>query len=1123
MQQTLFNQNYLLSVKVSFWRLFLLSILMCLFTQALVAQVVLSLTSSGQTGITNTWTNTTGEPIRVRITAQGGGGGKESRNLGGCTGAIIEGEFIVQPCEKLLAIAGAKGGNSGENNNNRGNGGGGGAGSGVVNTTSSELLILAAGGTGAPKFSSGLGGSGSLGGSGDGGGAGVWSTGGGGFNGPGLISSSNGCSSSGGQVRLTGISPGGFRCSFFSQSGSGGSGMGGGGGASDLAGGGGGYTGGSGGSSIFGPYTAATSYNVGTNQVNTNGANDTEPNDGTVVIEIITPNPPAPVATPSAQTICTGSTMTTIALTSNVTGTTYTWTRDNTPSVTGIAASGTGNISGVLTNTTTAPVTVTFTISPSYTNGGTTCTGSPITATVLVNPILIPSIALTATATTICSGTQVTFTATPTNGGTPQYKWYLNNILIVGETGNTLIRSNLANNDVVKVEMVSNATCAATTPVSDAKMMTVNPVLIPSVALTAPATTICSGTQVTFTATPTNGGTPQYKWYLNNILIVGETGNTLIRSNLTNNDVVKIEMVSNATCAVTAPVSDAKTMTVNPILIPSVALNATATTICSGTQVTFTATPTNGGTPQYKWYLNNILIVNETTNQLIRSNLANNDVVKVEMVSNAACATTAPVSDIKTMTVNPILIPSVALTATATTICSGTQVTFTATPTNGGTPQYKWYLNNILIANETANQLIRSNLANNDVVKVEMVSNATCAATTPVSDAKTMTVNSRSTAPTSISGTINICLGNSTTLTVVGGSAGTGALAEWFTGSCGGTSAATGNSIIVAPTVATTYFVRYKGTCNTTACTSVSVSITTPSVGGTVSPAQTQGCGPQTVTLSVSGITGVVTQWERQTNCNGAWASIGNAGLTTITVTTPNASTCYRAVITNGVCPSANSSISTITVDKPAVGGRVTLQSNQTATSIALCPSQNALLIPLGFTGKVANWQYSFGTSSIWYDLPGTAGQTTLTVNGSTISGTVFYRVVIVTDLGICTGQSSVAYSLAFRITKKAGCLSPEGSLVNNNIQTNPHLTIQKVYPNPARDFVSIEIESSTEGVALISLIDITGKPVFSTYKNLSKGRNDISIDISALPSGIYLCQLKDGQHNVRPIKLVKD
>ena len=61
----------------------------------------------------------------------------------------------------------------------------------------------------------------------------------------------------------------------------------------------------------------------------------------------ITVNPtPNAVATPSSQTICSGATITTIALTGNVVGTVYNWTRDNSGTVTGIAASGAGDISG---------------------------------------------------------------------------------------------------------------------------------------------------------------------------------------------------------------------------------------------------------------------------------------------------------------------------------------------------------------------------------------------------------------------------------------------------------------------------------------------------------------------------------------------------------------------------------------------------------------------------------------------------------------------------------------------------------------------------------------------------------------------------------------------------------
>jgi hypothetical protein len=105
-------------------------------------------------------------------------------------------------------------------------------------------------------------------------------------------------------------------------------------------------------------------------------------------------------ATPTTQTICSGSTITTIAITG--TGSSYTWTRDNTAGVTGIAASGSGNISGSFTNTTEAPITVTFTITPVGTCGN----GTPTTAAVVINPL--PTVSASTPTQTICSGALIT-------------------------------------------------------------------------------------------------------------------------------------------------------------------------------------------------------------------------------------------------------------------------------------------------------------------------------------------------------------------------------------------------------------------------------------------------------------------------------------------------------------------------------------------------------------------------------------------------------------------------------------------------------------------------------------------------------------------------------------------
>src|SRR5204863_5247822 len=134
---------------------------------------------------------------------------------------------------------------------------------------------------------------------------------------------------------------------------------------------------------------------------------------------------PAASATPLSQTICSGATITTIALSSSPTGTTYSWTRNNTTTVTGIATSGPCTILFRFTNTTTAPVTVTFTITPSL-NG---CTGPRITATVLVNAG--PGASATPLSQTICSGATITTIALSSSSSGTTYSWTRNNTTAV--------------------------------------------------------------------------------------------------------------------------------------------------------------------------------------------------------------------------------------------------------------------------------------------------------------------------------------------------------------------------------------------------------------------------------------------------------------------------------------------------------------------------------------------------------------------------------------------------------------------------------------------------------------------------------------------------------------------
>ncbi len=96
---------------------------------------------------------------------------------------------------------------------------------------------------------------------------------------------------------------------------------------------------------------------------------------------------PVPTVNPvSDRFLCVGQTSAAIVFSGTPTGAVFNWTR--TPEAIGLGTnSGTGSVpSFTATNAGVTPLTSTFTVTPVYTNAGKSCTGTPITFTITVNP-----------------------------------------------------------------------------------------------------------------------------------------------------------------------------------------------------------------------------------------------------------------------------------------------------------------------------------------------------------------------------------------------------------------------------------------------------------------------------------------------------------------------------------------------------------------------------------------------------------------------------------------------------------------------------------------------------------------------------------------------------------------
>jgi hypothetical protein len=235
-----------------------------------------------------------------------------------------------------------------------------------------------------------------------------------------------------------------------------------------------------------------------------------------------------------------------------------------------------------------------------------------------------------------------------------------------------------------------------------------------------------------------------------------------------------------------------------------------------------------------------------------------------------------------------------------------------------------------------------------------VVHNGSCGALN--SAANSITVNTLSVAPTGATGITTICNGGSTTLTVDGGSAGTGATAEWFTGSCGGTSAGTGNSILISPSSTETYYVRYNGTCNTTTCGTVTVTVNDSSAAPTGATGTTTICNGGSTTLTVDGGTagtGATTEWFTG-SCGGTSAGTGNS----ILISPASTETYY--VHYNGTCNVTACGTVTVTVNTLSTAP-TDITSDDANNEI--CSGQNVL-----FTANGGALGSSPGTSYQWYE-----------------------------------------------------------------------------------------------------------------------------------------------------------
>src|SRR5690606_34898758 len=199
---------------------------------------------------------------------------------------------------------------------------------------------------------------------------------------------------------------------------------------------------------------------------------------------------------------------------------------------------------------------------------------------------------------------------------------------------------------------------------------------------------------VTFTATPTHGGSnPSYQWMIGNTN-AGTNSSTFTTSALTNGQAVTVVMTSNESCLFTATAtSNEITTAVNPNLTPTVTINASDSDICPGDSVTFTATPVHGGTnPTYQWRVGTTNVGSNSPTYTATS-LTNGQKVTVIITSNETCLATATATsnEITTIVRQPVPATPGAITGPLQVCATATNLAYSI-PAVTNAESYTWSL-----------------------------------------------------------------------------------------------------------------------------------------------------------------------------------------------------------------------------------------------------------------------------------------------------------------------------------------------------------------------------------------------------------------------------------------------
>ncbi|TCC93372.1 PKD domain-containing protein [Pedobacter frigiditerrae] len=677
----------------------------------------------------------------------------------------------------------------------------------------------------------------------------------------------------------------------------------------------------------------------------------------------------------------------------------------------------------------------------------------------------------------ICTGTDVAYAPTSATAGAT-YAWTATGSANAG--GFTASGSGNINDILTNSNPTSNATVTYTiTPTGNGCLgvpftftvtITPNPIVTP----TAVSLNICSGQSAAITLA-SNLPNTKYTWTsAATVGVLGSSTNSTPTSANTINDILVNNTTTSGTVDYTiTPISDEGcpgtpvtiTITVEPQ--PTTPDAGADENICNATSFTLKGNQPTVGTGLWTQVspfpgvtFTNPTQFDGTANGLLPGNTY---IFRWTITGAASCS---PKTDDVSITINPISVGGT--TAGSATVCAGINTgTITLSGQTGNVIRWEsstdggvTYPN---IINNTTTSLTYTNLTTTTYFRA-IVQSGVCA--TAISSAAIITVNQG--AVGAIAGPDqNLCSVTSTVLagndpltntglwTIISGQTGT----SFVDASKYNTAV---NGLVAGQTYSFRWTISGLAPCPASS-DDVIVRIDLLSDGGITTGSTAVCAGNSNGQITVSGQVGSIVRWESSTD-NFVTTTIINTTLPTINYTNLSTTTQYRAIVKNGSCGEAISTVATVTVNQGAVGALAGPDQN-------LCNVTSTVLAgndPLTNTGS---WSLTSGQTGVTF---ANASQFNTAVNGLVAGQTYTFRWTV-SGLAPCPASSDDV-DIKIDLPSNGGMTAGNTSVCAGN--SNGQITVSGHVGNIVR------WESSTDNFVTTSVINTTLPSI--NYVNLT-------------------------------------